>query len=695
MSYNKQKRKWLFIPTIALLLSSCYPNASLPIIQKQAAWHYINRTPSKKELFTKAQTAPDPQVCSNTDQCYFDYINQRSMSLKITSMVNKKTQSSFGTGWIIDREVGNNNFYIVTNIHVCNLTTDDLIKNHQDPELFSIEIGRQKYDAKTNWTKSNKPIVYNPVGIDQTNYYAEQNRYAIRVDSLKTTVLNPNQHQYYFNFSMPPGTTQAFLQPKTQKMNKVFFDSFVNNEFIKAAQRLETKYQWQNQSLFLPTSFYQYFSHLYTSKTNGIGLYDSNQFNELNKIDYDQLTTAQKQFLDGFYHDDKVESFIDAAVLKVRIPDQVLAEWFPYFLDTKKYNQWTFPRLAQTNLYDFNADQKNLTTFDLNSEQRKQKFYRAGYPLETFNKNSSAVPVFRGSASTGIKIQRAYTNQNLDHFKYNRNKMRFGGADYKVPIGLYNIYSQDTYPTAAGSSGSMVIDQDYNTVGIYWGESSGDGVSKTTERLGIQTPFYSDQNNVNSQNHISHWANHLPAQQKNLLYQIMGQHYGTLFAKNLSAVVWAKYQQQTDLTQNGFRFGADPAQLYADINQFMNQQPTQHAQTHTDWSDEQKQAAITTALTQHLTTSLIPESNGTNSKTIAELYGEFFGDYYNHTLDLLNDLSLTFKGTTVGDTINLKQQLQDYFATKNVVTYNLNHIKKSMLRPIRVLPLVPNNEDIL
>lgn len=65
-----------------------YPKTSPKMIAKK----------NSVDITKAAQAAPNPKLCKGSDSCYFQYINDRSMSLSISKSEDGKIGSHFGTG---------------------------------------------------------------------------------------------------------------------------------------------------------------------------------------------------------------------------------------------------------------------------------------------------------------------------------------------------------------------------------------------------------------------------------------------------------------------------------------------------------------------------------------------------------------------------------------------------------------------
>ncbi|WP_391591728.1 hypothetical protein MCAV_06970 [[Mycoplasma] cavipharyngis] len=495
--------------TIAtLVLSACTPNSYLSsnsIIDPSS----VLKTPIDPTLDNidqkvyssqyHAKAAPNPNDCqeTNRDVCYFQYLNDRSFSIFIkTKSEGNSLGGGFGTGWFVDREVGTNNFYIATNIHVANLgkTTTPYTDKNPDPQLLDISIGKQELDRQllNKNTSQIVPSSYQSVGEWTSNNHADSNH----------RILTEVKYQPIFY-------GPEFTSPKNYNFSLIYQDQKIPYQYSLFLARNLPRFAENFRSLFKSMdsnsevgkifSFDNVFDFMLTQD-----LYRNN-FSSSQRISKDQKlgitktdlhkffkTTEEKKSLE-FDEDLRVmQGYNDMATLKVNIPNDYLAKHFPYFLDPNKYNEWTFPRFSQKNLWTINDDYDANPVF----------FYHAGYPVEQIKKNltyrSKGGPTFRSTKSKLVSVNKVRANSTLelDNFTCDPAKNLLSGCDKdKVPRAGLDFLADDDYTTGGGSSGSLVIDKDYNAVGIYWGVyfNQTSLVTKFSQNSAFQ-PFYNQGN---------------------------------------------------------------------------------------------------------------------------------------------------------------------------------------------------------
>ncbi|WP_391591725.1 hypothetical protein MCAV_06940 [[Mycoplasma] cavipharyngis] len=474
--WKKQRFFYILVMLGTLVLSACRPaDVGRAINPNEIFKTNINSDLESidQKVYDQDQAglaAPNPKDCQNDniDICYYQYLNDRSFSIyKEYSKDDVPFQSSYGTAWIVDREVGTNNFYIATNIHVANAgpINPEFETNKPNPDIFRFAIGKQKLDQKllNNNHRQITPASYQTVGsINSKNHADQEHRILteVKLEPLSFTSFDSSPSQY--NFILKKNQQNIDLKTKQALLKTI--DSFQNKQWQQIYQTIENPqsavFSLDNIIKFM---FQKDLASNNFSKTNILSTKHklSITANELKQFFKSPEEQEQLKF-------EKLPAygFIDMATLKVSIPDDYLAANFPYFLNPKKYNQWTFPRFKQENILPSDYD-PDINPID---------FYHAGYPLEQIKKNlvyrSKGGPTFRVAKSTA-KNKRIVGNGEtlvLDNFACNPDFQYLSYCDQdQVPRSGIDILSSDDYVTGGGSSGSLVIDKDYNAVGIYWG----------------------------------------------------------------------------------------------------------------------------------------------------------------------------------------------------------------------------------
>ncbi|WP_391591726.1 hypothetical protein MCAV_06950 [[Mycoplasma] cavipharyngis] len=475
--WKKQRFFYILMMLGTLVLSACRPTDIARTISPNEIFK-TNISSDLKSINQKvygsqyqAKAAPNPNDCqeTNRDVCYFQYLNDRSFSIFIkTKSESNSLGGGFGTGWFVDREVGTNNFYIATNIHVANLgkTTTPYTDKNPDPQLLDISIGKQELDRKLLNKNTNQivPSSYQSVGEWTSDNHADSNHRILtevkyQPISYGPKITSPDNYNFSLTYQGAKiGTGDSQFLAEELLPNLETFKSVIDSNS-------ETKEIFNFNDIFN----YMFLEDLWVNDFSSSQNVSKDQKLRITKTDLHKFfkTDEEKKSLEFEENDPRVfQGYNDMATLKVNIPNDYLAKHFPYFLDPDKYNEWTFPRFSQKNLW---------TIYD-NYDKNPVFFYHAGYPVEQIKKNltyrSKGGPTFRSTKSKLVNVQKVRANSTLelDNFTCDPTKNLLSGCDKdKVPRAGLDFLADDDYTTGGGSSGSLVIDKDYNAVGIYWG----------------------------------------------------------------------------------------------------------------------------------------------------------------------------------------------------------------------------------
>lgn len=650
-----------------------YPKTSPKMIAKK----------NSVDILKAAQTAPNPKLCKGSDSCYFQYINDRSMSLSISKSEDGKIGSQFGTGWILDREVGTNNFYVVSNVHVWNLRSDDFKENDPQPKMIELKIGKQKYDKNLGNKNTHSLALgsFHSVKTDFSNHYHQNNRIIIETNGggIRGKKDYDNDPVYlHIAPQLLPQATAKYLN-NLKRPNEAFFNLLIK-ETIKALKThpliWETK---KHQQLINKSDFLSIMEQ--SMQDDEEGIFSSQKLkNKDTIISEDALDTDGIKRLIGWKDTsqfttgpDTKKKFIDGAILKMEISDQILANWFPYFLDPTKYNDWTFPRLSQTNLVNLEFNQRsfpdNQASQDYNANQRKT-VYRAGYPVEQVNRNltyrSKSGPIFKMTKSKldSFYLVKPDSKKIMDNYTCDYQVVDNCSKD-RVPMGSINVIMEDEYHTGGGSSGSMIIDENYNTVGIYWGGYADRSANYSSfKEYGLSQPLFI--NNIGTYPYQITDLTELGQTELAQYRRLMQNHFLQIYLRRKTDQLWEKYQTIKD--SNGLDF-TDLDQLLAGLNSMVTNNSNQnsnssHEKSGSFTTDEQKKQQIKKAL-----------KKGFIYDNILFKFSilEYFYEY------ILEKLLVDFRGNNLitphhkyVQGVNLKQQLTNYFKNNNIHTYNLN-----------------------
>ncbi|WP_391591727.1 hypothetical protein MCAV_06960 [[Mycoplasma] cavipharyngis] len=479
-----EKRRFFYILVMlgTLVLSACRPADVGRAINPDEIFK-TNINPDLESINEKvyssqyqAKAAPNPNDCqeTNRDVCYFQYLNDRSFSIFIkTKSEGNSLGGGFGTGWFVDREVGTNNFYIATNIHVANLgkTIVPYTDKNPDPQLLDISIGKQELDRQLLNKNTNQivPSSYQSVGEWTSNNHADKNHRILTEVKYEPISYGPEfKNPKDYNFSLYNHQDKKISYQYGRNLAQGFptFANSLNSLFNSLFQNINIEVQ--KIFSFYNVFYYMFYQDLLRNNFSSSIKFSKDQKLRISRTDLDQFfkTDEEKKSLE-FDEDLRVmQGYNDMATLKVNIPNDYLAKHFPYFLDPNTYNEWTFPRFSQKNLW---------TNYD-NYKANPVVFYHAGYPVEQIKKNltyrSKGGPTFRSTKSRLVDVTKVLFNSTLelDNFTCDPEKNLISGCDKDiVPRAGLDFLTNDDYTTGGGSSGSLVIDKDYNAVGIYWG----------------------------------------------------------------------------------------------------------------------------------------------------------------------------------------------------------------------------------
>lgn len=297
--------------------------------------------------------------------------------------------------------------------------------------------------------------------------------------------------------------------------------------------------------------------------------------------------------------------------------------------------------------------------------------YQAGYPVENSNGEltyrSKGGPTFRMGKG---ELQALYAEtgiRNLDNFECKFSDIP-NCRPSEAPVGGYNYVIDNDYTTGGGSSGSLVIDRDYNAIGIYWGA----GPARTFRLpadLGAQSlvsPFYSDLTVSAPVDYTHYLIDRFKPEDRPVIAAAFRQAILLNYAKRRAARIWDDYTAQPDKAMRGLRFDR-LADLQTDIVNFVDKKTeTQQPESKTSLTDAQKKDALVMALL-HL------GQRPNNQKTLQNLIEKI--DTLFRSINFTPAVSTRSVASTdqIG-TIDYAGQLTEFFRANNIKTYSLNPV---------------------
>lgn len=711
-----------FLALAGLLLSSCTQTADRVTIHEKSGVVTLADTSDSDQDLAKykqfAKAAPNPENCKDDiDFCHFKYLNQRSFSI-LKNAKNNNTNDiggGHGTGWFLDREVGTNNFWIATNVHVGTNLTDSEVKipekDLKQPDQIDLQIGKQDILPENNNSRvdvlldSNfKSVQYAPT------YYDDNNRLVLQSNTFSYTAptvenSDTNGLGYFLNLkklSSDYFTSQIFelnnfgriSESLSEDFFKIRINSFNSRLQIIAPQfaasfgnSFQSDFFGQN-AIFNLNSIWSSFFESIKDQTNGVSS-NTQLITDANKVPYQHLDEAEKSLLKSLYTPNLVshKTFIDAMIMKVHIDNDILAHWFPYFLDPTTYNEWTFPRFKEAGKIDIskasdaNANFLSQSVAPTNESDVNQKYYRAGYPVEQVNGsliyNSKGGPIFKTTVLSPLLLEypdamNAPRYNPLDHLQVEPNS-NIDSPNNNAKLVGFDLYgkvsSGASREAGGGSSGSLVIDKDYNVVGIHWGSLS-DRFSSVYNRepgLGIFTAF-NVPNNANRDVVRTFGLSQVEKNQQDNFRSIALKTLFNIYAKDLAQKILTKYNAITDKNNKGIDFDNSNT-LFDDIEKTNKGEMTNKSEVATtNNTEEKKKQAIVNAL-------WVKAKSHYGSNQFS--YLDTLTTLSKTDLDYLNRfgfLNISVKGTGSLGYTDIKGQLENYFKSKNIHTYNFNKV---------------------
>lgn len=421
------------------------------------------------------------------------YINNNSLSLLFYIQANSNYYF----------ELLNN---IIDNPQNANyLNIFDYLLNNQNDALYNISSG-------TTWL-----FDYN-IGVDYNTYYFATNIHVLNIGYSVIYNLNSNEQINFFipyNNNPSSGILNTYLtQPNGNKnsieyneLNKIPSNSMYGlnkywlkfNEYYKRIIPLGAIYG-QN----IPNNSPYIANLIYTNSENNknISLYIDNQYVVHNSYKYNQnnvlvndmgliefqlnpndINTSKYNFVNKYI----VNSIFNIFCVPTTINENIINR--TYIQKVKFLNE-----LIDEGYYE-NEDEIKKNFLFQSFESNLSKFYTvAGYPGISYSNNSSYVTYNGRTISSNIIKKNIYNVRN-------QINLWFDNQNYYYQYDWQKNYLFFDINLGHGSSGSMVINESYQLLGIYW------GIIQSDEWInGMVTPIY---NKNDTNNLVFRWLKYL------------------------------------------------------------------------------------------------------------------------------------------------------------------------------------------
>ncbi len=367
---------------------------------------------------------------------------------------------SSGTTWLFDYNIEDNynTYYFATNIHVLNIG-------------YSVIYNLNNYEQINFFIPYNNPIsgdlnIYltQPNGNKNSREYNELNKIPINSkDGLNKYWLNFNE---YYKRIIPLGAIYGQNIPN-------------NNPYIANLIYTNSKNN-KNISLYIDNQYIVHNSYKYNQKNilaNDMGIIEF----QLNPND---INTSKYNFVNKYI----VNSIFNIFCVPTTINENIIN--MTYIQKVKFLNE-----LIDEG-YDENKDEIEKNFLFQSFEYNLSKFYTvAGYPGISYSNNASYVTYNCRTISSNI-----IKKNNIDNNVRNQINLWFDNRNYYYPYNWENNYLFSGINLGHGSSGSMVINESYQLLGIYW------GVIQSDEWInGMVTPIY----NNDADNLVFRWLKYL------------------------------------------------------------------------------------------------------------------------------------------------------------------------------------------
>ena len=467
---NKRKNEFKYQPDIA---SKSYNNQTE---------EYIN----KNEMSLMFASTPKPEYLGKIRNFMFELIsnnvsNPVNAELDISSITRPQIASiTSGTTWMFDYQIDNSQeqnlvtYYLATNIHVINLSYT-IMYNFASGDQISIQVPINSTTTETvnayisqpqGFYNNNEQDYFAPISNDP-NYYsyfwyqlpnfnvANASKDLIPLGALHEKTASEQSYLGQFTYKNANNQSEQFMLKETNSNSKI---EFVPINSTGVAQ--------ENS---------QDFGLLKTTISNPEDIKPSNMdgISGLNIRNADQLEENVKR---GFENIQNIFKVSNISFNPENPLDNTYISRLNYLKSLANSNQLTKQKVEQVFMFA-----------NMDSQPKNEQISVAGFPGGS-DPSGIAYNYYNGATTNKSDISAVDMNVNRDTIQYYYNGQMMSGKYYQL-----DNYKAPGVNLLPGSSGSMVVNQNGQILGIYWGIVA---ISNGTN-LGMITPIYTTKDSTN------------------------------------------------------------------------------------------------------------------------------------------------------------------------------------------------------